>query len=69
VADLEQIPLQWRKSKASGGTNCVEVAWPVDGQVFIRDSKDPYGPVLQSSLLRWTEFLSCLRCGRYDSSL
>jgi Domain of unknown function (DUF397) len=69
VADLEQVPLRWRKSVASGGGNCVEVAWGADGRVFIRDSKDPLGPVLSLTPSQWGEFLTCLRGEKYDFSI
>jgi hypothetical protein len=37
---------RWRKSSYSGAVgNCVEIAW-VDGQVTVRNSKNPDGPVL-----------------------
>jgi hypothetical protein len=39
---------RWRKSSYSGngGGNCVEVARNIPHVVAVRDSKDPYGPVL-----------------------
>lgn len=38
--------LAWRKAQSSIGNGaCVEVA-PANGQVAMRDSKDPQGPVL-----------------------
>jgi len=42
-------PLTFVKAKKSGGNNsngCVEVAYLPDGSVVVRDSKDPFGPVL-----------------------
>ena len=41
----------WRKSRFSGGNgNCVEVGVLDNGQVAIRDSKDPHGPALVYSV-------------------
>ncbi|GAA2623117.1 DUF397 domain-containing protein [Actinomadura fulvescens] len=39
--------LKWRKSSytTSNGGNCVELAG-LDDAVAVRDSKDPYGPVI-----------------------
>ena len=52
--------LTWRKSSYSGnnGGQCVEIA--VSGVVFIRDSKNPHGTVLEVALGRWREFINGL---------
>lgn len=37
----------WRKSSRSGAVgNCVELTWPGDTTVAVRNSRDPRGPVL-----------------------
>ena len=48
--------LNWRKSSYTGnnGANCVEVA--ASGPVFVRDSKDPRGPVLEFTPQAWRTF-------------
>lgn len=39
--------VNWRKSSASGAVgNCVEVAWPANERVAVRNSRDPHGPAL-----------------------
>jgi hypothetical protein len=51
----------WRKasySEANG--NCVEVA-RVDGTIGVRDSKAPYGPVVEFTPAEWTTFVRSLR--------
>jgi hypothetical protein len=61
----------WRKSSRSGGSggNCVEVADNLasnTGSVYVRDSKDPAGPVLAVSAAGWTSFIAALRAGTFD---
>jgi hypothetical protein len=53
--------LTWRKSSYSGnnGGQCVEVA--AYGFVFVRDSKNPRGPVLEVAPEVWREFIGCLK--------
>ncbi|KOG51965.1 DUF397 domain-containing protein [Streptomyces varsoviensis] len=53
----------WRKSSYSGGDGgqCVEWASavvPTRGVVFVRDSKEPYGPVLTVSPTAWASFIA-----------
>jgi Domain of unknown function (DUF397) len=55
--NLEARDLQWRKATRSIGNGaCVEVA-PVDGQIAVRDSKDPEGPILNYSAGAFQAFL------------
>ena len=54
----------WHKSKHSGMSGCVEVAF-VDGQVAVRDSKDRTGPVLLFSSPEWRAFVSGVLDGQF----
>jgi hypothetical protein len=58
----------WRKSTYSVNNGCVEVAF-VDGQVAVRDSKNPSGPVLLFSEREWTAFVDGVRTGEFDQAL
>ncbi|WP_433194273.1 DUF397 domain-containing protein [Nocardia sp. CA-107356] len=50
---------QWFKSTRSGGSkDCVEVAFLDDGQVGVRDSKDPTGPALVFTPSVWDSFIA-----------
>jgi hypothetical protein len=63
---LQQRSLTWQKSSRSGAAgHCVEVA-SADAAVFVRDSKDVTGPVLQFGTEGWTEFLAGVRGGEFD---
>jgi hypothetical protein len=49
----------WVKSSYSGptGGNCVEVAFLADGDVAMRNSRDPDGPALIFTRTEWDAFL------------
>jgi hypothetical protein len=65
MTDLQQpCPLSWTKSTASGEGGCVEVA-KARGMIFIRDSKDPSGPVLTFSRKEWEAFLVGVRAEQF----
>ena len=64
---MENIPAVWRKSTLSGSNGCIEVAF-VGGQVAIRQSKDPSGPVLTFSSTEWEAFLAGVRRGEFDGA-
>ncbi|WP_322752383.1 DUF397 domain-containing protein [Frankia sp. Cas3] len=57
----------WRKSSYSNGAGgmCVEVAVADEG-VFVRDSKNPSGPVLAFTGGEWEAFLAGARDGEFD---
>ncbi|HEY2960056.1 MAG TPA: DUF397 domain-containing protein [Actinomycetota bacterium] len=63
MVDLSRA--MWRKSTRSYTNGCVEVAF-VDGQVAVRDSKDPSGPVLVFTPFEWTAFLGGVRDREFD---
>ncbi|WP_431980171.1 DUF397 domain-containing protein [Streptomyces qinglanensis] len=50
--------LSWHKSSysGSGGGNCLEVAHR-SAAVYVRDSKEPRGPVLSVSTAQWKMFI------------
>jgi hypothetical protein len=57
----------WTKSSLSfSNSNCVEVANLADGQIGVRDSKDPQGPVLRFTPGEWRAFLGGARNGEFD---
>jgi Domain of unknown function (DUF397) len=59
--------LAWRKAQRSVGNGaCVELA-PADGMIAIRDSKDPYGPILWYSAADWQVFLDAAKRGEFDN--
>jgi hypothetical protein len=62
VAESDEQSVSWRKSAASGPSNCIEVA-AHGGSVLIRDSADPSGVVLSLPSRAWSAFLASARTG------
>jgi hypothetical protein len=59
---------RWRKSTYSGQDgNCVEIC-DMPGGVGIRDSKNPDGSVLHSTLRDWAAFILEAKAGEVDVS-
>ena len=60
-------PIAWVKSSLSYAFgNCVEVASLPRGQVGVRNSRDPHGPVLSFTREEWIAFLGGARNGEFD---
>lgn len=58
--------LQWRKAAASTGNGaCVQLA-PGSEAVYLRDSKDPHGPVLTFTRAEIAAFLEGAKAGEFD---
>jgi len=58
----------WVKSSLSySNGNCVEVASLSDGEIGVRDSKNPDGPVLRFTADEWRAFIGGARNGEFDS--
>jgi hypothetical protein len=56
-----QPMLNWRTSKASGGSgNCLEIVGE-EGLVLVRDSRNPSGTILEFPPGPWTSFLRRVR--------
>jgi Domain of unknown function (DUF397) len=58
--------VSWHKSKASGSSNCVEVARTRE-YVWVRDSNRPDGPVVGFTRQDWAAFLVGVRHGEFDN--
>ena len=66
MSDLEWSPGAWRKSTASGSSNCVEVSFAGES-ILMRNSRSPHGPVLSFTGLEWEAFLTGVRNGEFDT--
>jgi hypothetical protein len=57
----------WIKSSRSfANGNCVEAAELADGQIGVRDSKSPHGPVLRFTPEEWRAFTAGIRNREFD---
>jgi hypothetical protein len=58
----------WRKSTRSGGNDaqCVEFR-RYDGNIQVRDSKDPAGPILVFTPAEWRAFVDGVKNGELDA--
>jgi hypothetical protein len=68
ASHLSPSVLTWRRSSFSRGADktCVDVAFAA-GEVAVRDSKDPAGPVLRFSPREWEVFLLGVRNDEFDA--
>lgn len=58
---------QWRKSRRSNSfANCVEVMMLPDGNVIVRDSKDPDGPRLTFTRSEWEALTDGIKSCQFD---
>jgi Domain of unknown function (DUF397) len=63
----ERESLAWLKARSSTPNGqCVEVAASAVGNVAIRDSKDPDGPILVYTPAEFRAFLQGARNGEFD---
>lgn len=62
--------VRWHKSRHSGGNgNCVEVARLSGGEVALRNSRFPDGPILIYTREEMTAFLGGVKEGEFDFTL
>ena len=60
---------RWRKSTRSDSAgNCVEVAKAGNGNIGVRDSKDPAAAVLIFTPAEWEAFIGGVRLDEFTSS-
>ncbi|GAA3370772.1 DUF397 domain-containing protein [Streptomyces sannanensis] len=53
-----------KSSHSTSAGECVEVALNIPGTVAIRDSKNPYSPILRLAPNTWDAFQEALRLAR-----
>jgi hypothetical protein len=58
-----------KSSLSFANGNCVEVAGLPDGEIGVRNSRDPDGAVLRFTPDEWQAFLGGVRNGEFDDVL
>jgi hypothetical protein len=65
-ADLSSA--RWTKSSASNSAGtCVEAASVRAGEILVRNSNHPEGPLLSFTKAEWTAFLAGVKAGEFDA--
>jgi hypothetical protein len=69
VRSLDLSAATWCKSSYSNpdGGECVEVSGDFAAVVPVRDSKDPYGPVLAFPADNWSSFVTAVKEGAFSA--
>lgn len=62
---IENLP--WRKSLASGASDCVIVA-AREGVVYVANSKNPTVPAICFTASEWDAFIVGVKLGEFDFS-
>lgn len=60
------VSANWKKASTCADSQCVEVSDALNGEILVRDSKDPEGGVLAFTREEWTQFLAGARKGDFD---
>ena len=66
--EVNRSEARWIKSSASNGNGtCVEAASVKEGEILVRNSRDPEGPVLSFTKAEWVAFLAGAKAGEFDA--
>ena len=64
----ELMDVRWQKSSASNPSgNCVELAKLADGEIAVRNSRDPAGPALVYTRAEMAAFIRGAKDGDFDN--
>lgn len=65
---MSERPGFWIKSSWSfANGNCIEVAQLPGGQVGVRDSKNPDGPIVRFTRGAWSAFVAGVRASEFNN--
>lgn len=60
------VSLVWRKSSFSGADACLELAKSQQGDVLMRNSKDPAGSIVRLTEAEMHAFVAGVKAGEFD---
>ena len=63
----QDAPLDWHVAADCNAEHCVEVAATPGGQIAVRDTKEPDGPVLVFTEGEWRTFIEGAKRGEFDA--
>jgi hypothetical protein len=63
----EKFSFWFKATDSSAGDNCVEVSFADNGDVGVRDSKNPNGAILEYTADEWAAFTAGVRKGEFDA--
>lgn len=66
--EFDRSTVRWIKSTASNATGqCVETASIKEGEILVRNSRDPEGPILAFTKAEWIAFIAGAKAGEFDA--
>jgi hypothetical protein len=66
--EFDRSTVRWVKSSASNGSaTCVETASVEEGEILVRNSNDPEGPILAFTKAEWVAFIIGAKAGEFDA--
>jgi hypothetical protein len=66
--DIDRRSRKWIKATASTGNGaCVEATSVKEGEILVRNSRDPEGPILSFTKAEWIAFLAGVKAGEFDA--
>ena len=66
--EFDRSAVRWIKSSMSNGaTQCVETTSIKEGEILVRNSRDPEGPILAFTKAEWVAFIAGAKAGEFDA--
>jgi hypothetical protein len=56
----------WYNASSNDGSSCVDVQMYANGDVEVRNSKDPDGPIVGFTSDEWAAFITGANAGKFD---
>jgi hypothetical protein len=63
--DPRTAPGLVKSTRSAASIHCLETAFGHDGNVFVRDSKNPQGGILTFDCSMWSNFVAAVKSGDF----